>query len=99
MSKTFKDIVSSAPIVMVDYFAEWCGPCKMLAPILSDVKKELGDSVKIVKIDIDKNQDLAAKQQVQGVPTLVLYKNGEQVWRQSGLLPKHELIQLIKSYQ
>lgn len=99
MSKTFKDIVSSAPIVMVDYFADWCGPCKMLAPILSDVKKELGDSVKIVKIDIDKNQDLAAKQQVQGVPTLVLYKNGEQVWRQSGLLPKHELIQLIKSYQ
>lgn len=99
MSKTFKDIVSSAPIVMVDYFAEWCGPCKMLAPILSDVKKELGDSVKIVKIDIDKNQDLAAKQQVQGVPTLVLYKNGAKVWRQSGLLPKHELIQLIKSYQ
>ncbi len=99
MGKSFNDIVSSAPVVLVDYFAEWCGPCKVLAPVLSDLKKELGDSVKIVKIDIDKNQVLASKQQVQGVPTLVLYKNGTQVWRQSGVLPKHELIKLIQSHQ
>ncbi|HLW14033.1 MAG TPA: thioredoxin [Flavobacteriaceae bacterium] len=99
MGKSFNDIVSSAPVVLVDYFAEWCGPCKALAPVLTDLKKELGDAVKIVKIDIDKNQALASKQQVQGVPTLVLYKNGTQVWRQSGVLPKHELIKLIQSHQ
>lgn len=99
MGKSFKDIVSSAPLVLVDYFAEWCGPCKALAPILSEMKKELGETVKVVKIDIDKNQALASKQQVQGVPTLVLYKDGVQVWRQSGVLPKHELIQLINSHQ
>lgn len=99
MGSSFNDIISSAPVVLVDYFADWCGPCKTLAPILTDVKKELGDAVKIVKIDIDKNQSLASKQQIQGVPTLVLYKNGKQVWRQSGVLPKHELIKLIKSHQ
>lgn len=99
MGKSFKDIVSSAPLVLVDYFAEWCGPCKVLAPVLSEMKTELGEAVKIVKIDIDKNQALASKNQVQGVPTLVLYKAGVQVWRQSGVLPKHELIQLIKSHQ
>lgn len=99
MGKSFKEIVASAPLVLVDYFAEWCGPCKTLAPILSEMKTELGETIKIVKIDIDKNQVLASKQQVQGVPTLVLYKNGAQVWRQSGLIPKHELIQLIQSYK
>lgn len=99
MKNSFNEIISSAPMVLVDYFAEWCGPCKALAPILSDIKNEMGNSLKIVKIDIDKNQNLASKQQVQGVPTLVLYKNGKQVWRQSGVLPKHELIKLIQSYQ
>lgn len=99
MSKTFNDIISSAPLVMVDYFAEWCGSLKTLAPILSEVKKEFGESIKIVKIDIDKNPNLAVKQQVQGVPTLVLYKNATQVWRQSGVSPKHELVKLIKTHQ
>lgn len=99
MGKSFKHIVSSSPLVLVDYFAEWCGPCKQLAPVLSDVKQELGDELRIVKIDIDKNQTLASNKQVKGVPTLVLYKDGIQVWRQSGVLPKHELIKLIKSYQ
>lgn len=99
MSKSFKNIVASAPIVLVDYFADWCGPCKMLAPILGEVKQELGDAIKIIKIDVDKNQELAAMQQVQGVPTLVLYKDGQKVWRQSGVIPKHELIKLIQSNQ
>lgn len=98
MGRGFNEIVSSAPLVLVDYFADWCGPCKALAPILSDLKQDLGDKVKIVKIDVDKNSSLAAKQQVQGVPTLVLYKEGTQVWRQSGVLPKQELIKLIQTH-
>ncbi|MDX1602639.1 MAG: thioredoxin, partial [Salinimicrobium sediminis] len=80
-------------------FADWCGPCKMLAPILKDAKAELGDKVKIVKIDVDKNQPLAEKYQVRGVPTLILFKKGQQLWRQSGVLQKHELVQLVKSHQ
>lgn len=95
---SFNSIISSEKIVLVDFSAEWCGPCKMLAPILKQVKEELGDTLKIIKIDVDKNQALASKQQVMGVPTLILYKDGKQVWRQSGVLQKHELVQLIQSY-
>ena len=83
---------------MVDFFADWCGPCKMLAPILKQVKEELGDAVKIIKIDVDKNQPLAAKYQVRGVPTMLLFKKGKQVWRQSGVLQKNEIINIIKSH-
>ena len=77
---------------------DWCGPCKMLAPILKDVKTEMGDQVKIVKIDVDRNQELAAKYQVRGVPTMILYKNGKQLWRQSGVLQKHQITEVIKSH-
>ena len=83
---------------MVDFHADWCGPCKMLAPILKDAKAELGDGVKIVKIDVDKNEALAGKYQVRGVPTLILFKNGEQLWRQSGVIQKDEIIRIIKSH-
>ncbi|NER17331.1 thioredoxin [Spongiivirga citrea] len=96
MKSSFSDILKSAPTVLVDFYADWCGPCKSLAPILKQVKDELGDDIKIVKIDVDKNQPLAATYQVQGVPTLILYKDGKQVWRQSGVIPKHQLIQIIK---
>jgi thioredoxin 1 len=71
----------------------------MLAPILKEVKDELGDAIRVIKIDVDKNESLAAKFQVRGVPTLVLFKNGEQKWRQSGLVPKKELIQILQSHQ
>lgn len=96
MSK-FSDIINKDKLVLVDFFAEWCGPCKMMTPVLKQVKDNLGDRVSIIKIDVDKNQSLAAKYQVRGVPTLMLFKNGEQVWRQSGLLQKDDLINIITS--
>ncbi|GAA4272814.1 hypothetical protein GCM10022258_21080 [Aquimarina gracilis] len=71
----------------------------MLAPILKEVKDELGDTIKIVKIDVDKNQPLSAKYQVRGVPTMILFKDGKQLWRQSGVLQKHDIISIINSYQ
>ncbi len=97
MKSNFNTIIDSEVPVLVDFFATWCGPCKMLAPILDQVKDELGDAVKIVKLDVDKNQTLASKYQVRGVPTMLLFKNGKQVWRQSGLLQKQEIIQIINT--
>lgn len=97
MSQKFNDIIQSETPVLIDFFADWCGPCKMLAPILKDVKEELGDGVKIIKINVDKNEQLAAKYQVRGVPTMIVFKNGEQKWRQSGVLQKEEIIQVIQS--
>ncbi|MAM30398.1 MAG: thioredoxin [Flavobacteriaceae bacterium] len=97
MKSNFNSIINSEIPVLVDFFAEWCGPCKALAPILKDVKAEMGDAVKIVKIDVDKNQPLAAQYQVRGVPTILLFKNGKQVWRQSGVLQKQEIINRIRA--
>ncbi|MBJ7881423.1 thioredoxin [Gelidibacter salicanalis] len=98
MKNSFNTIINSETPVLVDFYADWCGPCKTLAPILESVKSEMGEAVKIVKIDVDKNQLLASNYQVRGVPTLVLFKNGKQVWRQSGVLQKDDLIKVIKSH-
>ncbi|MEP5934638.1 MAG: thioredoxin, partial [Winogradskyella arenosi] len=87
MSK-FSELINQDQPVLVDFFADWCGPCKMLAPILKDVKETMGEDVSIIKIDVDKNQALASKYQVRGVPTMLLFKNGKQVWRESGVLQK-----------
>ena len=97
MRSSFEKIIDSKTPVLVDFFADWCGPCKMLAPILKQVKDEMGDRVKIVKIDVDKNQSLAQKYQVRGVPTMLLFKDRKQVWRQSGVLQKAEIIKVIES--
>lgn len=88
-------IIESDKPVLIDFFATWCGPCKMLGPILKEVKDNLGDRVSILKIDVDKNQQIASKYQVRGVPTMILFQNGKQLWRQSGVLTKEQIIQTI----
>ncbi|MFY8180803.1 MAG: thioredoxin [Flavobacterium sp.] len=95
MNDSFKDIINSEKPVLIDFFATWCGPCQMLGPVLKQVKDSLGDRVSIIKVDVDKNQELAAMQQVRGVPTMMLYQRGQQLWRQSGVLSKEEIIQII----
>jgi thioredoxin 1 len=96
MNNSFQNIINSDKPVLVDFFATWCGPCKMLAPVLKEVKDSLGENISIIKIDVDKNQELASLQQLRGVPTMMLYQNGKQLWRQSGVLTKNEIIAIIK---
>jgi thioredoxin 1 len=92
---SFNEIIQSDKPVLVDFFATWCGPCQMLAPILKDVKTNLGERISIIKIDVDKNQAVAAQYQVRGVPTMILFQNGKQLWRQSGVISKEEIIKII----
>lgn len=95
---TFNEIINSDKPVLVDFFAEWCGPCKTMAPILKEVKSELGDTVSIIKVDVDQSPGAAQAYQVQGVPTLILFKNGKALWRQSGVVPKAGLVGIIKKF-
>ena len=97
MKSTFKDIISGDQPVLIDFHADWCGPCKALAPILKDVKDELGDQIKIIKIDVDINPAIANRYQVRGVPTMILFKDGDVRWRQSGVIGKDAILQAIKA--
>lgn len=94
----FRTIVASEKPVLIDFYAEWCGPCKTLAPILKDVAKEMGDAAKVIKIDIDKNPVLAQKLGVRSVPTLMIYKEESLLWRQSGVVPKNQLLKALKEF-
>ena len=95
---TFQEIIKSEKPVLVDFFATWCGPCKMMAPVLKDVKDELGEQATILKVDVDSNPEAAAAFQIQGVPTFILFKKGEILWRQSGMVPKAGLLNVIKQH-
>lgn len=96
---TFEEIINQDKPVLVNFFATWCGPCQMQAPILEEVKHRMGDAASIIKIDVDKNQSAAAKFQIRGVPTSMIFKNGEVKWRQSGVRDANELERLIKENQ
>lgn len=95
---TFNEIINSDKPALVDFFAEWCGPCKTMAPILKEVKGELGDTVSVIKVDVDQSPQAAQAYQVQGVPTLILFRNGRVLWRQSGVVPKAGLVSVIKKF-
>lgn len=95
----FDKLISGENPVLVDFFATWCGPCKMMSPVLEDVKKQVGDDVTIVKIDVDRNQELASMYGIQSVPTLLLFKKGECVWRASGVQRGADLVALLQQYK
>lgn len=93
--ETFNNIISGNELVLVDFYATWCGPCKMMHPVLDTLKQNMGDKVRIVKIDVDRNEAAAAQYGIQAVPTLMLMRNAKVLWRQSGALPLDALTQVI----
>lgn len=98
MSSSFSQLINSNKPTLVDFFAEWCGPCKMMKPVLEDLKSQVGDSATIIKVDVDKNPSVAMHYGIQGVPTLILFKEGKILWRQSGVVPANKLQFIIQQH-
>jgi thioredoxin 1 len=96
--ESFNDIIKCNQLTLVDFFATWCGPCEMMHPVLEQLKHELGDSIRIIKLDVDKNEALAMQYRIQSVPTLMLFKSGENIWRQSGAMQLDDLKKIISQY-
>lgn len=95
---TFSEIINANKPVLVDFYAEWCGPCKMMKPILEELKSKIGNNLTVIKIDVDKNPQAASVYQIKGVPTLMLFKKGVVLWRQSGVVTVNNLEQIIKPH-
>ncbi|MFC0878070.1 thioredoxin [Saccharicrinis sp. FJH2] len=98
MKGNFNALIHSDVPVLIDFFAEWCGPCKVQSPILAQFAREMEGKVKVIKIDVDRNQEIAARFQIRGVPTLALFKNGQSLWRQSGVVDKNQLSTIVSQY-
>lgn len=96
--ETFNDIISSDQLVLVDFFATWCQPCKMMHPILEQLKAAVGDKLRIIRVDVDKHNEIAAQYRIQSVPTLMLFRNGEVLYRNSGVMDKAELMALLDPF-
>ena len=97
--ETFKDLISTHVPVVVDFYAEWCNPCKAMSAILLQVKEAKGDAIRIVKINVDKNRSIAIKYSIQTIPTLMIFKDGKQLWRQSGVINANELIKIVEMFE
>ncbi|RAJ79982.1 thioredoxin 1 [Chitinophaga dinghuensis] len=96
--ENLQELIQSSTPLLIDCFATWCGPCKMVPPILKEVKDKLGDKIRIVKIDVDRNPQLSSQWQIASIPTLLLFKEGKLLWRQSGVVPAHQLLPLLQQY-
>lgn len=94
----FNELINSKKPTLVDFYADWCGPCKMMKPIIEDTKKELGNTATILKVDIESNSDVAIQYGIRSIPTLILFKEGEVVWRQSGIPPKSLIVESVKKF-
>jgi thioredoxin 1 len=97
-NQSFKEIINGTKPVLVDFYADWCGPCKMMSPVIEQFSHEMGDRVRILKVDVDRNPKAAAAYRIQGVPTFILFKEGKMLWRQSGAVPLHMLRQTVNSH-
>ena len=95
----FKELIQSPKPVLVDFYAEWCGPCQIMKPRLLDVAERIGENAKVVEIDVDREKEIAERYRIQSVPTFIIFKNGEQLWRQSGVISTIALLQLLQDYQ
>lgn len=97
--ETFKELISSSVPVLVDFYADWCNPCKTMSAILLNIKKKQGDSIRIIKLNVDKNREAALKYSIQSIPTLMIFKDGKQLWRQSGVISEEELNKIIEMFK